>query len=276
MRHDDALTVHQVSVETFEDLGRRMHMPEGPAPETGRALVRIEHLIATDPGGAWVAEEDGRVVGAALALDREGVWGLSLLAVLPDYQSGGIGKALLDASLAYADGGRRGAIILSSTDARALRAYARAGFEAHPCLEAAGTPAVPAPPPSVRAGDARDIPLTERVDQAIRGAAHGADIEAMLRAGSRLFVVPERGYAVLGPGAIRLLAALDEEAARDLALAALHAADGECRVEWITGRQQWAIPPVLDAGLALEPGGAVFVRGDVGSFSPYLPSGAYL
>jgi GNAT superfamily N-acetyltransferase len=276
MRHEDALAVHQVSVETFADLGRRMHEPAGPPPAPGPALIRIEHLIATDPGGAWVAEEDGRVVGAALALDREGVWGLSLLVVLPDYQSGGIGKALLDASLAYADGGRRGAIILASTDVRALRAYARVGFEAHPCLDAAGTPAVAVPPAAVRAGDGRDLRLTERVDQAIRGAAHGADLEAMLRAGSRLFVIPERGYAVLGAGAIRLVAALDDEAARDLVLAALHAADGECRVEWITSGQQWAIPPALDAGLALQPGGAVFVRGDVGPFSPYLPSGAYL
>ena len=33
---------------------------------------------------------------------------------------------------------------------------------------------------------------------------------------------------------------------------------------------------MLDAGLALKPGGAVFVRGDVGPFAPYLPSGAYL
>jgi len=196
--------------------------------------------------------------------------------VLPDHQSGGIGRALLEAALAYADGGRRGAIILASTDVRALRAYARAGFEAHPCLDAAGTPAVAAPPSTVRPGDARDIPLTEEVDRAVRGAAHGADLEAMLRVGSRLFVIPERGYTVLGPGAIRLLAARDEEAARDLVLAALHAAEGECRVEWITSHQQWAIAPSLDAGLRLQPGGAVFVRGDVGPFSPYLPSGAYL
>jgi hypothetical protein len=33
---------------------------------------------------------------------------------------------------------------------------------------------------------------------------------------------------------------------------------------------------VLDAGLSLTNDGAVFVRGDVGPFRPYLPSGAYL
>jgi hypothetical protein len=36
------------------------------------------------------------------------------------------------------------------------------------------------------------------------------------------------------------------------------------------------VRPVLDAGLVLKPGGAVFVRGDVGPLTPYLPSGAYL
>ena len=47
-------------------------------------------------------------------------------------------------------------------------------------------------------------------------------------------------------------------------------------MEWITALQGWAIPPVLDAGLSLASEGAVFVRGDVGPFQPYLPSGAYL
>ena len=50
----------------------------------------------------------------------------------------------------------------------------------------------------------------------------------------------------------------------------------EIGVEWITSRQDWAIGPVLDAGLSLTNDGAVFVRGDVGPFRPYLPSGAYL
>ena len=46
--------------------------------------------------------------------------------------------------------------------------------------------------------------------------------------------------------------------------------------EWITALQGWAIGPVLDAGLSLVSGGAVFVGGDGGPFRPYLPSGAYL
>jgi hypothetical protein len=47
-------------------------------------------------------------------------------------------------------------------------------------------------------------------------------------------------------------------------------------VEWITSAQSWAVAPVLDAGLSLRPGGVVFLRGDVGPFAPYIPSGSYL
>ena len=130
----------------------------------------------------------------------------------------------------------------------------------------------------MREGDERDLPLTERVDRAVRGVPHGSDIAAYLRAGSRLIVLPERGYAVLGANGISLLAALDDEAARDVLLGALAAApaDRDVHVDWITSAQQWALATVLDAGLAVSPSGAVFVRGDVGPFTPYLPSGSYL
>ena len=130
----------------------------------------------------------------------------------------------------------------------------------------------------MRDGGPATSALTERVDLEVRGAAHGSDIEAMLRADCRLLVIEDRGYVVIGGGSVRLLAALDEEAAVDLLRAALAAAPSgeDFGVEWITSLQDWAIGPVLDAGLSLANDGAVFVRGDVGPFRPYLPSGAYL
>jgi hypothetical protein len=113
----------------------------------------------------------------------------------------------------------------------------------------------------------------------VRGVAHGDDVVALLRGGSRLLVVPGRGYATVGAdGGVRLLAALDDEAAADLLRAALASVPaGEAtRVDWLTAAQGWAIGPVLDARLELRGGGAVFVRGEVGVLRPYLPSGAYL
>ena len=47
-------------------------------------------------------------------------------------------------------------------------------------------------------------------------------------------------------------------------------------VSWLTGRQRWAVDVALEAGLQLKVEGGLFLRGDTGPFSPYLPSGAYL
>jgi GNAT superfamily N-acetyltransferase len=278
MRGSDAEAVHELSIAAFEDLSRRLGEPIPPRPAAGHALVRIRHLIETDPGGALMAEVDGQPVGAALALLRDGLWGLSLLVVAPEHQSAGVGRTLLAESLEHGDGAVRGGVILSSPDSRALRAYARVGFTLHPCLDAHGKPSGVTAPLGVREGSVEDLPLTEAVDRAVRGAAHGRDIVAFLAAGCRLLVLPERGYAVFMDGRVRVIAALDDEAAQDLLRAVLAATtpDRDALVEWITAAQSWAVEPVLDAGLSLHPGGAVFLRGDVGPFAPYIPSGSYL
>src|SRR3954453_4150527 len=109
MRDGDARAVHDVSVVTFTDLEARFHEPPSPPPPPDAPLTRYFHLIETDPGGAWVAEEDGQIISAALGIDRDGVWGLSLLVVLPGHQSSGIGRALFERALEYAGGGGPGA-----------------------------------------------------------------------------------------------------------------------------------------------------------------------
>lgn len=281
LRLDDALGVHDLAGRTFVDLERRLGLPRQIAfdsPEwVTRGVARIQHLVTTDAGGAWIAVLGEEPVGAALALLRDGVWGLSLLVVDPAAQSAGLGSRLLRAALAYGSGAR-GGIILSSEDSRALRAYARAGFALHPSVEAGGVPRSLESPASVRSGGVEDLALTEAVDRRVRGAAHGSDIRVMLEHGSRLLAVDGRGYA-LGMGAdLRLLAATDDAAAADLlrAFVAESPAGEKVSVEWVTSRQDWALPVLLDAGLELRVGGAVFVRGDVGPFRPYLPSGPYL
>ena len=50
----------------------------------------------------------------------------------------------------------------------------------------------------------------------------------------------------------------------------------EAEVDWLSGSQQWAIDVVVAARLELRPGGAVCVRGELGTMQPYLPGGAYL
>jgi GNAT superfamily N-acetyltransferase len=278
MRDEDVADVFELAVRSFEDLADRRGEPRGERPDPDVAAIRHRHLLGTDPEGCLVAVADGAIVGAAEALLRDGVWGLSLLIVDPRAQSAGVGSALLRRAAAYGNGAR-GRLILSSQDPRALRAYTRLGLWPQPCLKAVGSPRGIRAPAGVRAGTRDDLPLTEAVDRAVRGCAHGADIGCFLDMGSELLVLPERGYAVVrAGGGLRLLAAYDEDAARELLRAVLARADGgEAEVEWLSERQRWALDVCLDAGLELRTdAGTVFADGEIGPLRPYLPSGAFL
>jgi GNAT superfamily N-acetyltransferase len=261
----------------------------GAAPRPGesfeqralRGQSRIGHLQATDPDGAWVAENaDGRVVGLSLAIVRDGLWGLSLFAVEPALQGNGVGRCLLEAALGYA-GGCRGAIILSSTDPKAMRLYARAGFALRPLVAAAGMvdrARLPEPRAGLRAGTAEDLARTAAISRAVRGATHAPDIPNALAHGGRLLVLGDRGFVVHREGSPRLLAACDDDAAGALLWGAFAAAPpgATVQVDFISAGQDWAIAVALEAGLALSPDGPMFVRGEVGPLRPYLPSGEYL
>lgn len=249
-----------------------------------RLRTRIERARATDPGGAWVAREDGEVVGLALALRSDGVWVLSLLAVSPAAQSGGLGRGLLQRSLTHADG-CRGALIASSSDLRAIRVYAGAGFELRPAMAASGPVDRAAIPRGldalVRAAGAEDAERTEAVDAAVRGGTRAAHVAQLLDVpDTRLYLAgragEERGYALGREGRVIAVAATDEEAAQALLWRLLADARERAMAERITAGQDWAFEVLLRAGLAVAPDGPVFARGSLGPLRPFLPSGAYL
>ncbi|ADB54256.1 GNAT family N-acetyltransferase [Conexibacter woesei] len=262
--------------------------PEAPAESVdgrlARLRARIERARATDQSGAWVAREDGEVVGLALALRSDGVWVLSLLAVSPAAQSGGLGRGLLQRSLTHADG-CRGALIASSSDPRAIRVYAGAGFDLRPAMAASGPvdrAAIPAGLDAlVRAAGPGDAVGTEPVDAAVRGGTRAAHIVQLLDVpDTRLYLAgragEERGYAIGREGRVIAVAATDEAAAQALLWRLLADARGTAMAERITGGQDWAIEVLLRAGLAVGPDGPVFTRGRLGTLRPFLPSGAYL
>ena len=273
-----------VQIAAFDDHDRRGGRP---VPETTPERIdgqrrRVRHFATHDPDGSWVAESDGRVVGAALALRRGPLWGLSLLAVDPAAQSNGVGRALLTEALRYADDVPR-ALILSSSDPRAMHRYASAGFDLHPQVRATGcvSPArLRAPSLAVRDGTPADFALADEVDVAVRGAPRGPDHE-LLAAPGVMFVAErgkQRGYAHVHGGRVRTIAATDEETAVALlwrSLAHAHEIGVDATVEHVAGNQQWAVRVVVEAGLSILPSGPVFWRG--GTPPPaYLPSGPYL
>jgi GNAT superfamily N-acetyltransferase len=246
-----------------------------------RSEARVGHLLQTDPEGAWVAETaEGEIVGIALALVRDDVWGLSLFGVKVGMQGQGIGGPLLEGALRTAEG-RRAAIILSSTDPRAMRRYFRAGFRVRPCLAAGGAINRSRLPAGLRAraGDVEaDAELIAAASRHVRTAEHGADVGAMIRTGGELLVVDGRGWAVARDGSPVIVAAVDDAAARDLLWSCFAAGSpgAAVHVDFIAHDNDWAVGVALDMGLALTPDGPMFTRGDLGPLAPYLPSGAYL
>jgi GNAT superfamily N-acetyltransferase len=275
---DDHATV-ELMFTAFDDLDRRMGRAVHPPPPPESGMVRVRHLATTDPEGAWAAEEDGELVGAAQSIVREGVWGLSLLVVHPRMQGAGVGRELLERSLRTLDGAR-GGIILSSEDPRAMRLYFRAGFSLRPALDARGAPVRrPASPEAVRPGRwPEDRELVDSAGRHVRGAGHGRDIPAMLESGNEILVHERGGFVVHRGGEVKVLAAHDDDAAAELMRAAINATPpgGSASAEFLSAGHDWAVGVALDAGLHLLRGGAIFVRGDLGPMAPYLPSGAYL
>jgi GNAT superfamily N-acetyltransferase len=242
-----------------------------------RTERRISYFLGTDPGGSFVAEVDGAVVGLAQVHRREGLWVLAHLFVSPSAQNQGAGRALIDRALAYGDSGEPG-LIISSRDPRAIRRYAHAGFGLWPAVVGWGVvrPAGLGAAPLVREGSDADLELTAVVDRQVRGAARPAELALFLAEGDRLLVVDRRGYALLRGPRVAIVSALDEDAAVQLLTAGLaEASDTEyAETARITAPQQWAVGVALAAGLELHPHGPVMVRGTPGPLQPYLPDGA--
>jgi GNAT superfamily N-acetyltransferase len=244
--------------------------------------ARVAHLQRTDPGGCWVAEAGGEIVGTALGLIREGVWGFSLFGVLPAFQGKGIGRRLYAAAVAYGDG-EPGGIILSSVHPAAIRAYARTpGYRLVPTVSLSGAPDMTRAPGTLRCrpGDlATDAPTIEAASRHVRGASHLRDLPTMLDGPQRtLLVIDGEGFACVRHGSPALLAARTEAAAEDLLWGAIGCCPPgqETTVDFVTAENGWAVRVGLEARLAISPDGPMFVRGAVGPLAPFLPSGAYL
>jgi len=252
-----------------------------PPEVTARQHRRINQFLTHDAPGSWVAESADGVIGVALALRRDDLWGLSLLAVRPDCQAKGVGQQLLAATLTYATDVQR-SVILSTSDPKAMACYARAGFDLYPQVAARGpVRRLATQSPRVRPGSPADVEFADEVDRVVRGARRGPG-QLVLAETWSMFVVDDsggRGYAyVRDNGEVEAVAATDDETATALLWRCLsYAADRgvDASVEHANAGQQWAVRVMVEAGLSLRPSGPVFWRGGTPPPS-YLPSGPWL
>ena len=100
-----------------------------PRPWDPARLPHFDHLLRTDPDGAWVAVVRGTVIGYAMGFTRGDIWFLAQLFVQPEVHAQGAGRELL--RLAMDAGRKRGARIfsvVSSTSPVAQALYMRAGM----------------------------------------------------------------------------------------------------------------------------------------------------
>jgi GNAT superfamily N-acetyltransferase len=127
----DTRLCFEIFETSVDDLGRRTGgganatAGDPNAFETRRPL--FDHLAATADQW-WVAEEEGgRAIGYARSIMRDGIRELTEFFVLPDAQSGGVGRGLLERAFP-ADGARHRAIV-ATIDPRAIARYLRAGLD---------------------------------------------------------------------------------------------------------------------------------------------------
>ena len=287
MRAEDVDAAERISSAAFLELDRRTYQRDWPEPQprpSARSRAwsdRTLHLLGTDPGGCWVAERDGEVVGFATSLVRELMWVLASYAVRPGLQGRGIGTALLEASLQHGRGCLRG-MLNASQDTMALRRYRLAGFDLLPQVLLWGRVARADLPEvrHVREGTEADRDLLDSVDRRTRGAAHGPDHEVLM---SELrLVVTDRaaaqGYAYLGPsGSTVALAATSRATAAALMWEGLAASDPEVPVEsgHISPANQWALDVAMAARLQIHARGFLALR-RMADPAPYVPHPAFL
>jgi GNAT superfamily N-acetyltransferase len=258
----------------------RLNLPE--IPDDLAAILRLHrHLIATDPAGFLVAEQpatDGnpRIVAFASAVRRDAVWFLSMLFVLPEAQSGGIGRALLG-QLLPADGTAALATCTDAAQPISNGLYASLGMVPRmPLLRLVGLAERPAELPRLPEGiDAVPFDEVNRGGDRIGGAAlddeiaaldrdaagfeHPAD-HAMVRAEGRtgfLYVGPDGkpvgyGYASaagrVGPIAVRDRALLGPVIAHLVTTVVPRGAFGL----WLPGAAEETIGPLVRAGFRLD------------------------
>jgi GNAT superfamily N-acetyltransferase len=287
---------------SIDDYTSRLGQP-GIPPELASIIRLFTHLRATDPDRFVVATTPTpdhaaeRVVGFASAIERETLWYLSMLFVLPEFQGAGLGRALLDQVLPNGDGSVR-AVATDSAQPISNALYASYGVVPRmPLLNLNGLPSRPeafGPLPSgITAvpfeeiaggppggdGHRRVAHAVEALDRASLGVAHPFEHRFLRMEGRHgwLYHGPDGvplGYGYAGEsGRLGPVAALDAELVPPILghLTAAVVPRGAFAM-WVAGAADRAIVAGLAAGFRLD-GFPVLLCWDrpFADFGRYLP-----
>lgn len=286
----------------INDYATKMGQPEIP-DDLDRIVRLYGHLIGTDPERFVVAVTPDagapggeRVVAFAVAVQRDRVWFLSMLFVLPEWQARGMGRELLQRVLPDP-----GAAVVRATGTDTAQPisnglYARFGIVPRmPLFSLTGLPRRPdalgelpggivaVPFDEIAGGDGtghRDLATTvDALERDVNGFSHPVD-HRYLRSETRhgwLYQGP--GGEAIGYGYVSESGRLGPALARDPDL--LGPILGHlCSVTqprgafatWIPGHADRALVPMLEAGLRLDPFPVLLCWDDPpADFERYLP-----
>jgi ribosomal protein S18 acetylase RimI-like enzyme len=126
-RAEELPAAQELVVQSINDLTARHGF--GPMASVRPADFQLFSL-RDDPGGLWVAEAAGEIVGFTFAWASDGFWFLAELFVSPKHQGRGIGDALLQRTFAHADraGARNKALITFTFNTVSQGLYIRNGL----------------------------------------------------------------------------------------------------------------------------------------------------
>jgi GNAT superfamily N-acetyltransferase len=259
------------------------------SPYLDPLIKLLDHLLTTDPERFLVAVQpavtgpnQGRdeLIGFSVAAQRDHVWFLSQLYVLPEQQGRGIGRALLTQILPSvppveaAETDRRPGVLAMCTDSAqpvSNALYAGYGIVPRiPVFNLVGTPnpsalarlpagiaAVPIDPGA--AGDAASATTIDAIDREILGYAHQVD-HAFLRAGGRTGFIYQTdagepvGYGYSSEaGRFGPIALLDDTLTAPVIGHLMHTVRPRGATSaWVPGANDRAMVALLRAGLRIE------------------------
>jgi ribosomal protein S18 acetylase RimI-like enzyme len=291
-REDDAEETFAIVQAAQGDLDRRMGREAHAALPAAR-VIRFRHFcVRYDGERFWVAESDGRMVGAAYATLRDDVWYLGALHVLTEFQSRKIGSELIRRSLAGAGPGTALTVLTDAGNPVSNGLYLRFGMLPQdatltldgPIGERSAVPGGDAATVTGRPIDlARDQAALAGFDLATVGFARPTDHEFWTGVPGLHGLILERdgsarGYAyasdggAIGPVAV----ARPDDLVPALDLAADAAADHGAKTLHIRnfGTARSATDWAIQRGLRLSGIGLMLASRPVGSFAGYVTSGA--
>ena len=225
------MACHELMWSSVTDLAERQGTPlGGTAAEWWQSSEALNRLLVEEAAEWWVAVEPtaGRLVGFARSIERDGLFELTEFFVLPDQQSKGIGRALIERAFPAGRGDVRS--IIATSDVRAQARYYTAGTVARfPLYTMAGAPNASAPPNDLTAesiGGAHTIAAQREIERHVLGYRRSdTELRWLLdRRHGHVYRRADRsvGFSFLGRDGTGPMAALDPS---DLPAILLHTED---------------------------------------------------